>query len=215
MKRMIENQIYVLRLLCAVVALASMACGTSGTAKRLSSDQQIMAQELYSSQLEMYEVLEQSLFELGREYFVIGQEYEDMGRSDLATLAQRRAQDLHKRHQEVTNKKNETLARLRQLLDSGTVKDRGYRVEQPAQPQQPRVRVQQQPARQPAQTPVPQPAPRQVPQPAPQQPAQVIPPPQPQQPAPTPAPTPQPTPQPTPNPPVVPRPPPAVPPIQN
>jgi len=74
-----------------------------------------ISQQVYTNQIEMYDILELMFNELGREYFVLQQEYEDLGRDGLAALAKRRAETFHQRHQQVQDKKNAIKTRLNKL----------------------------------------------------------------------------------------------------
>lgn len=80
-------------LLCALVIPALSACGTSK--KTMDAYRLSITQQVYLNQIEMYDILELTFNELGREYFVLQQEYEDLGRDGLAALAKRRADTSH------------------------------------------------------------------------------------------------------------------------
>ncbi|HOE95322.1 MAG TPA: hypothetical protein PK847_01945 [Candidatus Sumerlaeota bacterium] len=188
-------------LLAAGLTLAG--CGTA--AKQLHADYRALGEEFYTQQMAELDLLSDLLNELGREYFVLQQEYEALGRDQLAQGALRRAQAFHQRHQQLLEMKNGFARKLNQMRrgDLAAVPDAPAAAAPGPPPADPR-RVRIVPGAAPGQGAAIQP-PARAAQPAPAPPARPVPPSQPlpappqaqpspqSQPAP-PAPAPQPAP---------------------
>ena len=106
-------------ILLGIIALALVACGTGK--KELNAQRQALRRDLYKSQMEMYNMLDKVLHELGREYYVIQQEYQALGRDDLGRLAEKRAEKFHEGHQDLVDKRNELKGKIRRMEKKGLV----------------------------------------------------------------------------------------------
>jgi hypothetical protein len=75
-----------------LTALALMALGCG---HRLENQQRKMMTEIYESNAEMYDLLESAFEDLGREYYVMFQEYQDAGNESMAQRIRQRATLFH------------------------------------------------------------------------------------------------------------------------
>lgn len=93
-------------------ALGGIALALAACASGLSDADRAMMRNVYGSQIEVSEQLDLALQDLSREYYVLAQEYQSMGREDLARLAQQRARVFFQRHQNFQNMQSTYRRRL-------------------------------------------------------------------------------------------------------
>lgn len=86
-----------IRLRTGIQAILATGLGllVLGCAHRLESQQRKMMAEVYQSNADMYGLLESAFDDLGREYYVLYQEYQDAGNQAMAERTRRRADNFH------------------------------------------------------------------------------------------------------------------------
>lgn len=101
------------------LGLGALACGLALSTGCITKaqDRDVM-REYYTNQADLYDSLSDAMNELGQEYFVLYQEYQAMGRDDLADLARNRARIFHARSQELAEGKTLFDRKLNKLESS-------------------------------------------------------------------------------------------------
>jgi hypothetical protein len=101
------------------LGLGALACGLALSTGCITKaqDRDVM-REYYTNQADLYDSLSDAMNELGQEYFVLYQEYQAMGRDDLADLARNRARIFHARSQELAESKTLFDRKLNKLESS-------------------------------------------------------------------------------------------------